>query len=352
MTPAGISSFISMISQLPDGNLCLVGEAMDPDGDLVTQGRIMIVNPAVNRIVWQKTFAPPDDFSNTRFVACRSDGKYVYVGANVDTDSARSLSHTLAYVFKFDDHGKLVAKHNLETGGLNSLVYDIDVDAEGVNVVGVDLGADPSKEKYALYFVKLDSNLKKAQLTRLAKGGFDHLATARLSKEGAYLAGNFHPAVAQKNAAVADYAISRISPAHKYLFSVRPRGAPAGDIATAISPNNDVISLGSTGATTHLTVVNNEGKVVQDLHLKSAYCATESLSADARTVYAVRAGCADQQTKIVAIAWKDGAEKILAGTGGAKIVGQSVMTYPLEGRLLVVSKKSDGSLLLQAIAAP
>ncbi len=347
LTAPNIASSIAHISKFADGNLCLVGSAFDPDGDLVKRGRVIVYNPAAKKIVWQKTVDAPDELAHTRFVACRSDGKYTYVGANIDTDTERSRSHTFAYVFKFDEHGKLVAKHNLVTGSVNSLVYDLDLDGGGVTVVGMDSGETETDETNAIYFAKLDPALKAAKVVRLANGAYSAPATARLSKDTALLAGNFYPASVSKSATVEDYAVSKIGPSRKYQFSVRPQQARPDHIASAITQADEIVSLGYTGNKTHLTVVNDDGKIAQDLEFKSKFCETRALAADRAVLYAVRKSCDEKQAgfKLVSLSRKDGAEKVLGGVGG-----EARYLFPDEAGLYVVSEKENGSLQLHTIA--
>ncbi|MES2740611.1 MAG: hypothetical protein V4754_06635 [Pseudomonadota bacterium] len=347
LTPPNLASTIAQISKTADGNLCLVGAAFDPDGDLVKRGRVILYNPVSKKIVWQKTVDAPDDLAHNRFVACRSDGTYTYVGANIDTNTERSRSHSFAFVFKFDQHGKLVAKHNLVTGSVNSLIYDLDIDSAGVTVVGMDSAETETSETNAIYFAKLDSALKEAKVTRLANGAYGAPAAAKLSHDTVLLAGNFYPATVSKSANVEDYAVSKIGPSRKYQFSVRPQRAAPERIASAITPGGEIVSLGYTGKQSHLTVVNEEGKVTQDLQFNSKFCQTTALSTHRGGLYAIRKSCDQNQTapKLVLLNRQDASEKVVGG-----ISGEPQTLFADGSSLYLISEKPNGSLQLYTIA--
>lgn len=343
LSPADISTYIQQISRTANGELCLVGEAMDPNGDLQSRGKVLLFSTASNKVLWQQTVDAPGDNAAVRMVACRSDGKFTYVGANVDTHSERSLSQSLAYVYKFDGRGKLVGKKELVTGATDAFVHDLDVGSGGVTVVGMTINAKTPAKANGMYFARLDGDLRTTSLTRLASGGYQHGAVARLSGNIALLGGDFLAADAG-NGAGEDYAVSKIV-AGKYQFSIRPQKGKPDQIATAITAADEIVSLGYLGNASVLTVVSPEGKI-QSTPLRSALCQTVSMSADAGTVHAVRKSCAHpgQAAKLVAIDRKTGAETVKAG-----IAGEPVLVFSLDAKVYVVSKRDDGALLMQAI---
>jgi hypothetical protein len=341
-----MSNYVAQARQGIDGNLCIVGQTMDPDGDLRQRGVVTVYSPATNRIVWQQTIDAPDGNASLRFVACRVAGKDVYVAANVDTHSEQSLNQGLAWVYRFGDDGKLMARTELVTGARNAFAYDIDADAGGVTVAGRMGDMSANAQANGIFFAKLDPALRTASFSRLATGAYLSGSVVRLNGNTAYLGGNFAPAHAAADALADDYAVSKIV-SGKYQFSVRPQRGKAEDIATAITPAGEIVSLGYAGKTTHLTVVGQDGKVREDVQAASDYCQTGSASADATVVYAVRSACGRSQdpSRLVAMNRKTGAEVIVKG-----IAGEPAYVLALDDRLVVISRKGDGSLLVQAVA--
>jgi hypothetical protein len=341
-----MSTYVAQARQGADGNLCIVGQTMDPDGDLRQRGVVTVYSPNTNQIVWQQTVDAPDDNASLRFVACRVAGKDVYVAANVDTHSEQSLNQGLAWVYRFGADGKLLARKELVTGARNAFAYDIDVDAGGVTVAGRTSDVTANAQANGIFFAKLDPDLRTASFSKLATGAYLGGSAVRLSGNMAYLGGNFAPAHAAADDLADDYAVSKIV-SGKYQFSVRPQKGKAKDIATAITPAGEIVSLGYAGKTTHLTVVSQDGKVREDVQAASAYCQTGSASADAITVYAVRSACGRSQdpSRLVAVNRRTGAEALVKG-----VAGEPAYVLTLEDRLIVISRNGDDSLLVQAVA--
>lgn len=342
LTPPDMSTYILQISKMNGSELCMVGQTMDPNGDLQSRGKVIIFSTAKNKVLWQQTVDAPDDNATVRFVACRSDGKFTYVGANVDTHSERSLSQALAYVYKFDAVGKLLVKKELVTGGTNAFVYDLDVDSTGVTVIGMTSKGKAAAKANAIYFAKTDVDLKASSMTKLATGAYQNGSIVKLSGNVALVGGNFLPAVTKKP--VNDYAVSKIV-AGKYQFSVRPQQGKPDQVATAITATGDIVSLGNFGNASVLTAVSAEGKTTQTMPVKSALCQTESMSANAESVFAVRKGCAhpEEPAKLVAINRRSGVETIKVGMAGVPL-----FVFPLDEKVFVVTKNNDGSLLLHS----
>lgn len=117
--------------------------------------------------------------------------------------------------------------------------------------------------------------------------------------------------------------------------------AKAEDIATTVTAAADVVSLAVVGKSTTLMVVGPDGKLKDSRTLASTFCRTGSISATAGTVYAIRSPCGRSQdpARLVAIARPSGAEAAVAG-----ISGEPVNVLAREDRLVVVTRKSNGSL--------
>lgn len=339
------STYISQARPGADGLLCIVGETMNPDGDLQSSGLVMLVSLAKNAVLWRQVVPAPEGNAASRFVACRVQGKEVYVAANVDTHTEQSLNQGLVWAYRFGTDGKLLAQAELANDARNAFAYDIGVADGGVTVAGHSAVDTAQTQANTIFFAKFDAALKSTSMAKLATGAFLTGAAARLDGGALYLGGNFGPAHGAADALADDYAVSKIV-GGKYQFSVRPQKGKARDIATAITPAGELVSLGYAAKTTHLTVVGPDGKVKEDRQLASAWCETTSMSADASAVYAVRAACGKSQepSKLVALNRKTGVETIVAGIGG-----EPRYVLALDDKLVVIAKKGDG-VLLQTVA--
>lgn len=296
--------------------------------------------------MWQQAVDAPDDNAALRFVACRAVGKDVVVAANVDTHSQQALNQGLVRVYRFGPNGKLMASRELVTDTRNAFAYDIDADAGGVTVAGRTGDETANVRANGIFFARLDPALKTASFSKLATGAYLGGSAIRLNGNTAYLGGNFAPAHAAADVLADDYAVSKIV-SGKYQFSVRPQQGKAEDIATAITQAGEIVSLGYAGKTTHLTVIGPDGKVKEDVQVVSAYCQTGSASADATSVYAVRSVCGRSQdpARLVAMQRKTGAEAVVKG-----IAGEPVYVLALDDKLVVISRKGNGSLVAQTVA--
>ncbi|WEF30830.1 hypothetical protein [Pseudoduganella chitinolytica] len=339
------ATFVQQMQMGPDGLLCIVGHVIDPDGDLQPRGTAILFNTKTNKVLWQQTVDAPDDSAANRFVACRSDGKTTYVGANVDTHSQRSLAQSLAYVYQFDEKGKITARKELVTGASNSFVYDLDVDGKAVSVIGKANDTKADRDVNGIFFASLDRGLKKATFTQLPTGAFRNDAVVRLAGNTALLGGSFSPAAVPKDDVPQDYAVSRIV-GGKYQFSVRPQKARPRDVATTITAAHEIVSLGAPGKTTTLTVVGADGKIRDTREVRSQFCMTSAMSGNDNSLYAIRSSCARSQDtpKLVQIDRKTGIETVVTG-----ISGEPVKVLVVGDVALVVTEKSDGSLQLQVV---
>lgn len=334
------------ISMTATGDLCLVGRTLDPEGDLRTRGVVMLARVADSQVLWQQTVEAPDDAANNRFIACRSDGQFTYVAANVETHSQRSMSKSLAYVYKFDAKGKLISTKEVVSGSEHAFIYDMHLDGKTVSVVGMALDTAGATEKYAIYFAKLDENLMATTFSKLPTGAFAPDAKAALSANAVQLAGNFFPADVAKDDLISDYAVSRIVNG-KYQFSVRPQTARPDEVATAISAQGDVASVSFGGKVSTLTVVNQAGKSAPRVALDTALCDVGALSAEAEVVYAVGKACGKLHAprQLFAIGRRTGSVRVLAA-----LIGTPVMTYPAAGNLYVVAEQPNkAGLSLQSL---
>ncbi|TWI63429.1 hypothetical protein IP91_03399 [Pseudoduganella lurida] len=340
-----LSTYVRQIAPVAGGRLCIVGQAMDPDGDLQSRGTVTLYSLAEGKVLWQQAVAAPDGQAASRFIACGSDGRSLYVAANVDSHSERSLNRAQVYLYRFDDQGRVAAVKPLATGSGNAFVYALGADAGGVTVSGMTNDVKAGRQANAIFFARVDPLLKEARTSRVEKGAFASGASARLADGALHVAGNFLPASDAADALADDYAVSKIV-AGKYQFSLRPVQAKAEDIATTVTAAADVVSLAVVGKSTTLTVVGPDGKLKDSRTLASTFCQTGSISATAGTVYAIRSPCGRSQdpARLVAIARPSGAEAAVAG-----ISGEPVNVLALEDRLVVVTRKSNGSLLLHTL---
>ncbi|WUR14428.1 hypothetical protein E7V67_004805 [[Empedobacter] haloabium] len=345
LTKGETSDSINRMYASPAGDLCLAGQRFDPEGDARTRGLILLVSLSKQRVLWQRTVEPPDENEGSRFMACRTDGQLTYAAANVDTSTIRTDTHGLVYVYQFDTAGKMAKPVRLATTADNAFVYDLDVDADGVSVIGMAQDGRAQRRTNGIFLARLDAGMRPAGTTKLPTGAYDWSATGRLSGRTALLGGNFAPAAISGGDWPHDYAVSKIV-AGKYSFSVRPQRGKRGEIATTITAANEIVSLGVQGTASRLTVVGADGKVSTDTAVRSTLCEVGSLAATASTVYAVRAPCGDptRPHRLVAIDRASGSE-----TAVGAIVGVPQEVFVAADRVLVVTKKGDDTLLLETL---
>lgn len=345
LTKGETSDSINRVYASPAGDLCLAGQRFDPEGDARTRALILLVSLSKQRVLWQRTVEAPDENEGSRFMACRTDGQLTHAAANVDTSTIRTDAHGLAYVYQFDTAGKMAKPVAVATAADNAFVYDLDVDEGGVSVMGMAQNRKGQRETNGIFLARLDAGLRPTGMTTMATGAYDWSATGRLTGRTALLGGNFAPAARSTDGITDDYAVSKIV-AGKYSFSVRPQRGKASAIATTISTANEIVSLGVQGKASRLTIVSADGKVGTDIAVRSTLCEVKSLAATASTVYAVRTPCADASAsgKLVAIDRVSGSETLVSG-----IVGIPQDVFAVAGRVLVVTKKGDDTLLLETL---
>lgn len=339
LTGPGATAYIAQASQGPGGALCIVGHAAGQQGDPRRRGLVILFDLARNAVRWQRTVEAPQADAQLAFVACRTDGRTVFVGADVEAQG-----RVRAHAWRFDERGEPAAPVALAVGEGDSRVYAVDADAAGVTVAGMTRMLKEGATANAIFFARLDPALRGAAVDLLPTGAYQPGSAARLAGNALYLGGNFAPANAAAQAVPDDYATSKIV-GNKYRFSIRPLKAPAADIAGTIASNGDIVALGHADATT-LAAVDASGKAKEYLSFKSMFCKTGSMGADAGAVYAVRwlCGNAREPAVLVAIDRKTGAEAVVSG-----IVGEPVYVGVLERQVIAISRRSNGSLLLQTV---
>jgi hypothetical protein len=121
---------------------------------------------------------------------------------------------------------------------------------------------------------------------------------------------------------------------------------PANNIATTIRDEEEIISLGYQAAHSYLTVVNGSGKITDSRALKSQWCETTSMSANARTVFAVRKHCLNP--KSVAVTRID--RTTLAEALVPLAAGTPKYVFATPAVLYVISETDDGAVNLETVA--
>lgn len=345
LTAPGASFEILQMRPGADGKLCIVGVRAGAQAREADRGAIILFDLAANRVVWERTVEPPAGSHRVALRACHADARAVYVGAEVMPTTAADGRRVRAQVYRFDVQGKLDASAALDTGATDSFIYAIDADAGGVNVAGAATEVAADQVRNAVYFARLDAALGGAAISKLASGAYQGGSVASLLGNTLYIAGNFAPASHAFAGTIDDVAASKIV-AGKYRFSLRPLKLRADTVAAAITPAHDIVLLGHAGKTTQLVGIGADGKPKENLRVASTFCWTDKISADAGTVYAIRGECGnpDAPSVLTAIDRKTGGEVVVSG-----VIGEPVQVLALEGELVVIARKSDGSLLLQRV---
>ncbi|WP_296946503.1 hypothetical protein [uncultured Massilia sp.] len=345
LTAPGANTVLSQVVEIAGGRVCMagvtVGSPREPE-----RGTLIVFDLAANRVAWQKTIDPPAGSGRLAFRACQAGGGGVHAGAEAVAAAGKDGRLSAPWVYRFDDQGRLLASKEVETGSSEARVYAIEADADGVTLAGATGDASAAVTSNGMFVARLDSLLHGATVTRLPTGAFAHGAVARLAGNALYVGGNFLPAAQPGGAKPDDYAMSRIV-GGKYRFSARPVKRRSNGVVTAIAPASDIVALGNDGRTTQLVAVGADGKPREDLQVASAFCWTSAISADATTVYAIRTECRDPDTPAVltAIDRRSGAEVVVSG-----IVGEPEYVLATGAKLVVIAKKRDGTLMLQALA--
>lgn len=335
LTRPGADTVILQMAEGPDNRLCIVG----------THGAVILFDSAANRVVWEQMVALPAGARSITFKACHVDGKAVYAAAEVIPAAANAAQGMAAWVYRFDDKGAVTASKQIDSGAYTSTVYAIEADGGAVTVAGAASDVAAGLASNAIYVARLDAGLQGVTLNKLPTGAYRSDAVARLAGGSLFVAGQFAPASHPDGQKIDDYAMSRIV-AGKYRFSVRPVKRRANGVAAAITPANDIVALGNDGKLTQLAATGADGRPKEDLPVKSSFCWTDRIGADATTVYAIRTECSDPEAPSVltAIERRTGMEVIVSG-----VIGEPVQVLALPSKLAVVARKKDGSLWLQVL---
>ncbi len=345
LSGSGPNTVLAQVADIGGGRVCLVGVTVGKPRE-AERGTIVVFDVAANRVAWGKTIDPPAGGSRLAFRACHAGGGGVHAGAEVVWAAGKDGKASAPWVYRFDDKGGLQASREVETGSSEAHVYAIDAGADGVTLAGAMADATAAGTSNGMFVARLDTALRGTAVDRLPTGAFLPGAVARLAGASLYVGGQFAPAAQPAGAKTDDHAMSRIV-GGKYRFSARPVKRRTNGVVTAISPANDIVALGNDGKTTQLVATGADGKPREDLQVNGAFCWTSAISADATTVYAIRTECRDPDTPAVltAIDRRSGAEVVVSG-----IVGEPEYVLATGAKLVVVSRKRDGTLMLQALA--
>lgn len=345
LTAPGTTMHVHQIAAMTDGKLCIVGKTMGVQSSEGSRGTLIVFDVAANQVVWERRIEAPPGYRDLDFAACHGDSHGVHVGAEATPAGQGSTKHVVAWAYRFDADGKLAASRELDTGVPFSFVYAVDADAGGMTVAGSVTDVKDRVASNGIFFARLDPALRDASIAKLANGAFGRGSAARLSGNTLYIAGNFEPASDAGMREADDYAVSKIV-GGKYRFSVRPLPIKSDRIARTVSAANELVSMGDEAGSTRLVVIGADGKPRENLQVKGPFCRTGAIAASADTVYASRFECKADGTPAVltAIDRKTGTELVVSG-----ITGNPGYLFALPSGLVVISWKSDHTLLLQTV---
>ncbi|MDN4053435.1 hypothetical protein QPK32_10100 [Massilia sp. YIM B02763] len=345
LTAPGTTTHVHQIAVMADGKLCIVGKTMGTQPGEGSRGTLLVFDVAANRVAWERRIEAPPGYRDLDFAACQGDGHAVHVGAEATPAGKGSTKHVVAWAYRFDADGKLAASRELDTGVPYAFVYAVDADAGGMTVAGSATDVKDRVASNGIFFAHLDPALRDASIAKLANGAFGRGSAARLSGNTLYIAGNFEPASDAAMREADDYAVSKIV-GGKYRFSVRPMPIRSDRIARTVSAANELVSMGDQEGSTRLVVIGADGKPRENLQVKGPFCRTRTIAASADTVYAIRTECKANGTPAVltAIDRKTGAELVVSG-----ITGEPGYLFALPSAVVVISWKSDRTLLLQTV---
>lgn len=324
-----------------DDKVCLAGRFLKDDAAR-NDGRLMVLDAAKGKLVWDKTISPPSDAMDISFVDCVRHGNQIYAAANVKLASKQMM----VWLYQFDQQGKQLAAKALEVEGDNVLADALHVVDGALMVSGMaqTVSAKEAKEEnYALFLSKLDANLQ-GETRVIKKGGFRNGATMKWVGKNLLLAGYFLPQKLAKTDLVNDYANAKMSLAGNYVWSVRPQAPNAEGVASAVDSLGSVFSLAAQRGTSTLSVVDSSGKLLAKNAYPSAFCDTLSMTALDVNLLAVRKPCdaAKQRTRLVLID-KKSAKEMTPDVGKQ----EPILVFSQAGRWGLLSQDEKGILSLQ-----
>ncbi|MYM87197.1 hypothetical protein GTP91_08370 [Rugamonas sp. FT82W] len=269
--------------------LCLTGTNSDPDGRSTAQ--LLLIDRASNTVSWQKKVPVPDGYSDISPVQCALDAGGVYLLANVNTRSVRSLRQTLAYIYRFDLQGTQTGHKMLNLPGRDHFGAAVAVAHGGVKVAGYLKDEDEDSEYYSMFAVRLDSALAAEPPSIKKTGAFAPFPAARMVGDHLFVAGNFYAQKISKAEGGGDYAISKLRLNGAYQWSLRPPTPDPLVIFTGIASSGAIARLGYHKQTSSLLLVTSEGKAMPEISFASKYCETSELAAFGAAYLAIRRPC-------------------------------------------------------------
>lgn len=274
----------------PENNqLCLTGTNSNEDGRSTTQ--LLLIDRGANTVSWQKNVPVPDGYSDIFPVQCALDGGAIYLLANVDTQSVKSMRQTRAYVYRFDLHGKQTGYQRLNLPGRDQFGVAVAAVAGGVKVAGYIEDEDEDFEYYSMFAQTLDSALTAEPPSIKKTGAFAPFPAARIIGEHLFAAGNFYPQKVSKKEGGGDYAVSKLRLSGAYQWSVRPNTPDPLTIFTSVATNGAIARLEYQKQTSTLLLVTPEGKTKPEIRYASKYCETRELAAYGAEYLAIRLPC-------------------------------------------------------------
>lgn len=289
----GTDFFPRNIGYASDGaQLCLAGTNSDEDGRATAQ--LLLIERTGNTVSWQKKLPPPDGYSDIYPVQCVKDATAVYLLANVDTQSVKTLRQTRAYVYRFDLQGKQTGYTVLSLPGRDHFAYSMIAAAGGVKVAGYIKDEDADFEYYSMFALSLDGALRAGQPSIKNTGAFAPFPARRIIGEHLFIAGNFYPHKVSKSEGAGDFAASRLRLNGAYLWSVHPQTDNPRSVFTAIAGDGGVFRVAYQGQTSSLLLVTPEGKAGAEITYASKYCDTKGLAEYGGDYLAIRTPCDGQ----------------------------------------------------------
>lgn len=270
-------------------DLCLTGANTDENGRATTQ--LLLIDRSSNTVRWQKRLPAPDGYSDIYPVQCVKEGAAVYLLANVDTDSVKSLRQTLAYVYSFNLQGKQTAYKVLDLPGSDHFAYAMAAAPGGIKVAGYIKDEDDDFEYYSVFTQGLDAALKADKPSIKKTGAFAPFPAARIVGDNLHIGGNFYPYKLSKAEGGGDYAVSKLRLSGSYLWSQRPPTANSLSVYTGVGGNGGVFRLGYQKEMSSLLQVTADGKVGPEVSYASKYCETQALVEYGNAYLAIRKPC-------------------------------------------------------------
>lgn len=290
--------WISAAEMLEDGQTaCLLGSNFNPE-TLKSIWRVMLLDLAQQKVLWQHSGPVPDGNANMSLNACaRHDGQ-IWVSANVNSNGKPDQNWQQIYLYRFTTAGKLAMEKRLDFGEQDAVSHGFLPTEEGLQMLGLLRRTEDNGLRNALFFAKV-SDTAKPETKLIDKGGYAHGTSARVIGKHVFIGGEFWPQKSAKDDIAEDYAMSKLRIGGNYVWSTHPGKEFWGHVRTLIAADGSLFGLGVKKEQTVLMASDAVGKATLNKEYKGKFCDIKAALLVDDEVLAVRKPCAGDGKKNV-----------------------------------------------------